>query len=106
LDSSLRVSKRIVTRGLPSQTHYIGSQCVSPGRESSSDIRIVAEGVSRTRAQITRKGKEYCICDLQSTNGTSVNGRGIHPETRLRHGDTSGPGGTVVLQFDKPHMSP
>jgi pSer/pThr/pTyr-binding forkhead associated (FHA) protein len=91
-------------KGLPSQTYYIAEQCVSLGRTPSNDIHIPAEGVSRTHARIVRKGVEYYIADLQSMNGTSVNGKRIKEETRLQHEDVIGLGSAVALRFDSPRI--
>ncbi|MEW6227150.1 MAG: DUF3662 and FHA domain-containing protein [Bacillota bacterium] len=47
------------------------------GRAASCDIVVCDPGVSRRHAEITRNGGRFCITDLQSTNGTFVNGRRV-----------------------------
>lgn len=47
------------------------------GRAASCDIVVCDSGVSRRHAEITRDGGRFCITDLESTNGTFVNGRRV-----------------------------
>ncbi len=44
-------------------------------QEGMVDCILAGEAVSRIHARIDREGEKYCISDLNSTNGTSVNGR-------------------------------
>ncbi|MDR1769352.1 MAG: DUF6382 domain-containing protein [Hungatella sp.] len=44
-------------------------------QEGMVDCVLAGEAVSRIHARIDREGEEYRISDLNSTNGTSVNGR-------------------------------
>jgi hypothetical protein len=50
---------------------------------------IEEPSVSRRHAQVLLRGGEYLLQDLNSTNGTTVNGRLLAPEMRcpLEHGD-------------------
>jgi hypothetical protein len=55
-----------------------------------TDLEDLEEpSVSRRHAQVLYRDGDYMIQDLRSTNGTSVNGRLLAPETRiaLNHGD-------------------
>ena len=45
--------------------------------KESVQICILAEGISRVHASIVKKGEEYLLEDLCSTNGTWVNGKNI-----------------------------
>ena len=56
------------------------------GRSETADIQINSTKVSREHAKIAREGDKYLIRDLQSTNGTFVNGQRID-ETELTSGD-------------------
>jgi hypothetical protein len=58
------------------------------GRNKSSDIRLFDDTVSRKHCLITRKGFVYYITDLDSTNGTYVNGNRIAGTIKLRNNDT------------------
>ena len=44
-------------------------------QEGLVDYVLESETISRIHAKIDREGEEYQLCDLNSTNGTSVNGR-------------------------------
>ena len=57
------------------------------GRDPSSDLPVNDPKVSRTHARLTNDGREVSLRDLQSSNGTMVNGRPITNAT-LRQGDT------------------
>ncbi len=58
------------------------------GRAPDSQIVIVDNGVSRRHAVIQRNGPgEYWLLDLESRNGTFLNGRRIVMTARLRNGD-------------------
>jgi FHA domain/EAL domain len=56
------------------------------GRSDTADVPIDSTRVSREHAQIFRKKDKYLIRDLQSTNGTFVNGKRIE-EAELSAGD-------------------
>ena len=44
-------------------------------QEGLVDYVLEGETISRIHARIDRTGEEYQLCDLNSTNGTSINGR-------------------------------
>lgn len=72
------------------------------GRGSSCEIRLTGRGISRTHAKLVNAGGEVMIADLQSTNGTLVNGK-KNSWTKLEHGDRVSIGDTVlkVLSTDQ-----
>lgn len=55
-------------------THEMTEQVITIGREPDNTIPIDAPSVSGYHAQITRVGDHYELKDLNSTNGTRVNG--------------------------------
>ena len=57
------------------------------GRSPSSDIVVDEPYVSATHARFTLQGPALVLEDLQSTNGTLVNGHGISQPVTLRDGD-------------------
>jgi hypothetical protein len=57
------------------------------GRSPSSDIVIDEPFVSASHARFTLQGPALVLEDLQSTNGTLVNGHGISQPVTLRDGD-------------------
>lgn len=56
------------------------------GRTEDNGIHLPDSAVSGCHAEFIRQGEHYLIRDLQSRNGTRVNGEQI-VETRLHHGD-------------------
>ncbi len=59
-------------------TLLTGSQ-LTLGRGAEADLRLESGGVSRKHAELVRQGPVFSIRDLESRNGTFVNGR------RIRH---------------------
>ena len=48
-----------------------------------TDYCVEEEAVSRLHAKLLREGKEWYIQDMNSTNGTYVNGRRVKASERL-----------------------
>jgi len=70
------------------------------GSEPSADLVVPLSRVERQHAQIIRAGHSYAIRDLDSRNGTFVNGKPIGTELQqLKDGDQIGLGGTIALRF-------
>ncbi|HVH17222.1 MAG TPA: FHA domain-containing protein [Myxococcota bacterium] len=66
------------------------------GRNPTTDVTLLDENISREHALILfdADGGTYTIEDLQSTNGTKVNGKGVRSQA-LAHGDEIQIGHTV-----------
>jgi len=73
-----------------------GESAISLGRDSSNGIQIHDTEVSRRHAQIYATGDVYTISDLDSSNGTFVNGRAVEAH-RLESGDQIQIGRTLML---------
>lgn len=71
---------------LPDRTIAINQPFVTLGRSIDNDIILEADDVSRHHAQIKLKGGHYVVTDLNSANGTRVNGQRI-TECVLQEGD-------------------
>lgn len=69
---------------------------VSIGREEGNSLRLNDERVSRFHAKVQVDGEDYILTDLESTNGTRVNGTSIQIR-RLRIGDRVGVGRSLLL---------
>jgi ABC-type multidrug transport system ATPase subunit len=65
-----------------------GRTCLRLGRDSSNDAVITHPLVSRYHAQIQRQQGSFVITDLDSMNGTFVNGKAVTRPQVLRVGDT------------------
>jgi pSer/pThr/pTyr-binding forkhead associated (FHA) protein len=57
------------------------------GRERTCQLRPRSAFVSRRHAEISREGSDLILRDLDSTNGTSLNGARILVPTPLEDGD-------------------
>ncbi len=66
------------------------------GRDKSSVIHIHDTEVSRHHAEFRRTHREYTISDLNSSNGTFVNGKRVHQHL-LASGDQVQVGATLML---------
>src|ERR1043165_9390336 len=69
---------------------------VTVGREEGNMLRLNDERVSRFHAKVQFDNNEVILTDLESTNGTRVNGNVIQIR-RLRPGDRSGMGRSLLL---------
>lgn len=56
------------------------------GRDETADIQVDEPLVSRLHARVERRGEDYVVIDLGSTNRTRVNGEAVH-ERVLANGD-------------------
>ena len=66
----------------------LGAERLSIGRDPSNDVSLNADAtVSRLHAVIERYRAGWCLKDLDSSNGTFVNGVRVHHERLLRPGD-------------------
>jgi len=75
-----------LTGPLQGQKHTFRSQ-LTIGRRSDNTVRLIDAKVSRNHAKILATDEGFCIEDMQSSNGTFVNGENVE-SCLLRHGDT------------------
>jgi two-component system cell cycle response regulator len=80
------------------RTFRIEREETTIGRSEDSPVRLHDEGVSRRHARILRIGNDVWLEDLESANGTRVNGDAIVRQ-RLYDGDKIDVGGRTVLRF-------
>jgi DNA-binding response OmpR family regulator len=70
------------------------------GSEPPADLVVPLSRISRQHARITRDAHGYTIRDLDSRNGTFINGKPIGTDPQpLGDGDQIGLGGTIALRF-------
>ncbi len=69
---------------------------VTIGREEGNSLRLNDERVSRFHAKVQYDNGEIILTDLESTNGTRVNGNVVQIR-RLRPGDRIGVGRSLLL---------
>ena len=65
------------------------------GRTEGRMLRDIL--ASRRHLQIDYKDKQYILHDLQSTNGTHLNGKPVTQPVILRHGDVIRVGETILI---------
>jgi DNA-binding NtrC family response regulator len=95
---NLRRCKLIITKGAQRGSEFVvGGDVVRIGKATDNDLVISDETVSRNHFEIVRDGKGYLVRDLQSTNGTFLDGAEIK-EAYLRAGSVVG-AGAVELKF-------
>jgi len=76
---------------------------VTVGRSSSNTIVLNESSVSGKHCEITKDGENYILTDLESTNGTFVNGEQLtgsiqlEPKSTLHFGD-------IEIIFDAPEL--
>ena len=89
---------------IPLQFPRGGGDQFSIGRDASCDLAIPDMTVSRRHAQLERTKDGWLIADLESTNGTRVNGWRVRGKVPVRAGDVVSFGNleTVFWRGDDP----
>ncbi|HXI68761.1 MAG TPA: FHA domain-containing protein [Verrucomicrobiae bacterium] len=90
--------------GLPSVEHIVREDAITLGRMKGNSIALNDSSVSLSHAKITRVGNDFFLKDLNSTNGTMLNGQSI-TEARVRDGDQL-KFGEVIAYFRLEPLSP
>jgi ABC-type multidrug transport system ATPase subunit/pSer/pThr/pTyr-binding forkhead associated (FHA) protein len=86
----------------PGQEFQLTQDNIILGRETGPDVdyAISSPTISRRHACITRKGQQYFLMDLGSSNGTFLNGERLGGEPRpLDSGDRIQLGSSVTLTY-------
>lgn len=76
------------------EEHPIDGDLVLGRAEGDVDVVIADRGVSRRHASVAIQGQTAIVSDLDSSNGTYVNGEEVDAPRRLRGGDVIQIGGT------------
>jgi pSer/pThr/pTyr-binding forkhead associated (FHA) protein len=67
-------------------SHRAGDHALRLGRSPDNDVILRDPATSGHHARLERRGDQFWIVDLGSTNGTLVNGEPVQ-EKQLNHGD-------------------
>jgi uncharacterized protein YkwD len=67
--------------------HRLLKRKINVGNASDNDVVVADPTVSRRHAILKRRFRRYRLIDLESTNGTFINGRRINGPTRIVRGD-------------------
>lgn len=97
----LKVVNRLDSLNFKMQEYYVLKGTVNVGRSGKNDIVIKDNFVSKNHMQITDRGGTYFIEDLNSANGTYLNGEAVHDIIELRNGDRIGVGFIQFIFVDK-----
>ena len=77
-----------------------GQGVTTLGRTTDNNVAFPDDSnVSRYHAEIEARGNEFCLIDLGSSNGTTVNGTKVTGETYLKAGDRIVLGGSSEIEF-------
>ena len=90
------VEREVVTLTVDGQEYPLTARRVVLGRSRECDIRVPDANVSRRHAEVRQEGATYWVVDLDSTNGTEVNGRRVD-RAKVSDGDRIRIGGTDVV---------
>jgi len=85
---------------LTDSTYFLTDAEIRIGRDPSNSLAISDLSLSRRHCVLSREQDSYKICDLDSRNGTFVNG-GAVSEASLCHGDRISVGESVFVFLDK-----
>ena len=79
----------IIVKPLHGETYlfWVAKDTISIGRSKRNDLVLVDQWLSRHHAEIRFDNARYIIRDLESRNGTIVNGLRIERDTELHHRD-------------------
>jgi pSer/pThr/pTyr-binding forkhead associated (FHA) protein len=95
---------QITEDGSRAERWEIDEEPVVVGRSVQAKVNIGDEGVSRRHFLILRDGEDYVIKDLNSRNGTWLDGRRVFAE-KLHHDDRILAGRTLFLFAERPVSS-
>ena len=93
--AQLGMDREHVTLSWDGQQRPVDKQRITLGRSRECDVTVQDANVSRRHAEIRQEGATYWIVDLDSTNGTEVNGRRVQ-RAKLADGDVVTIGSTDV----------
>ena len=77
----------------------VGPAGATMGRSRQCDVMVDDANVSRTHAEVRPRGGSWVLTDLESTNGSRLNGRRVEGSEVLKPGDEIELG-TTVLTFE------
>jgi hypothetical protein len=92
----LGVEREVVTLSWAGQTRTVTERSLVIGRSRESDVQVNDPNVSRKHLELRQEGATYWAVDLDSTNGTQVNGKRVD-RAKLEDGDRITIGGTDLV---------
>ena len=95
----LGVEREEFTVTMNGDTRTLTDRRLVMGRSKECDLQVPDANVSRRHAELRQEGATWWVVDLDSTNGTEVNGKRV-PRAKLAPGDTIMLGETSLV-FDR-----
>jgi pSer/pThr/pTyr-binding forkhead associated (FHA) protein len=92
----LGVEREVVTLTVAGEEHAVDARSVVLGRSRECDVRVDDPNASRRHAELRQEGATYWLIDLDSTNGTQLNGRKV-TRAKLSDGDRIRLGDTEIV---------
>jgi len=92
----LGLEREVATLSWDGKEHEIEKRRVVIGRSKDCEIQVADPNVSRRHAEVRQEGAAHWVVDLDSTNGTEINGRRLK-RAKLRPGDTITVGSTELV---------
>ena len=99
LEGESEASLVVLTGSRAGRTQSLGNVAIL-GRDTTCELTVEGSKISRRHARIERRPAGYAVIDLNSSNGTLVNGVPVS-EQELQFGDRVSLGGDVLLLFTR-----
>ncbi|MCK6481331.1 MAG: FHA domain-containing protein, partial [Planctomycetes bacterium] len=93
----------VFAAGKAEGTRHAITRAAILGRQKGVDVLVDDIGASREHAKVFQQDGDWFVIDLNSRNGTKVNGSPV-TRWRLNHGDRISIG-TTVLAFEAPEIA-
>jgi FHA domain-containing protein len=95
-DAEIALAQEIVTLTIDGKRHEVDKRRVVIGRSKECDIKLDDPNASRRHAELRQEGSAYWLVDLDSTNGSVVNGHRT-ARAKLESGDKITIGSTEMV---------
>jgi len=92
----LGLEREVVTLALEGKTHELTKRQAVIGRSKDCDIQLADPNASRRHAEVRQEAATYWLVDLDSTNGTELNGKKVD-RGKLTDGDRITIGETEIV---------
>ncbi|HZO62784.1 MAG TPA: DUF3662 and FHA domain-containing protein [Gaiellaceae bacterium] len=96
MPADVALARDVVTLTMNGRQREITSRRVVLGRSRDCDVQIADPNASRRHAEVRQEGSAYWLVDLDSTNGSSVNGQRTS-RAKLDSGDVITIGSTDLV---------
>jgi hypothetical protein len=99
--ADVALAQEIVTLTVNGAQHEVDKRRVVIGRSKDCDVQLPDPNVSRRHAELRQEGSAYWLIDLDSTNGSQVNGSRT-ARAKLESGDRITVGSTELVFERRP----